>query len=86
MLLFGKSANAYVQIGTVMLIGIAAKTAILIVEFGKNRHARRLNDPFDAVRSLHQRVDRIAGGKGPVLNRALSRTTPLDQRMKSLTV
>ncbi|MBZ5514975.1 MAG: multidrug efflux RND transporter permease subunit [Acidobacteriia bacterium] len=32
--------NVYVQIGLVMLIGLAAKNAILIVEFAKNEHAR----------------------------------------------
>jgi multidrug efflux pump subunit AcrB len=35
--LFGFSSNIYSQIGMVMLIGLAAKNAILIVEFSKER-------------------------------------------------
>jgi multidrug efflux pump len=44
----GRENNIFTQIGLVVLIGLAAKNAILVVEFAKERQAEGLNR-FDAV-------------------------------------
>jgi HAE1 family hydrophobic/amphiphilic exporter-1/multidrug efflux pump len=45
---FGLVNNVYVQIGIVSLMGLAAKNAILIVEFAKEKHEREGMDLFEA--------------------------------------
>ena len=40
--------NVYTQIGLVLLVGLAAKTAILIVEFA-NQQRKEGKSPFDAA-------------------------------------
>jgi HAE1 family hydrophobic/amphiphilic exporter-1/multidrug efflux pump len=40
--------DVYVQVGLVLLIGLAAKTAIIVVEFAKQRHEEGLS-PLEAV-------------------------------------
>ena len=45
----GLENNVYVQIGIVALMGLAAKNAILIVEFAKEYHERKGMGLFDAA-------------------------------------
>jgi HAE1 family hydrophobic/amphiphilic exporter-1 len=53
--LFGYDNNVYVQIGLVMLIGLAAKNAILIVEFAKAKHEEGLSLEDSALTSARLR-------------------------------
>ncbi len=55
LLFFGFTANVYAQIGIVMLIGLAAKNAILIVEFAKNRHVEGMPITEAAILGARQR-------------------------------
>ena len=52
---FGYDNNVYVQIGLVMLIGLAAKNAILIVEFAKAKHEEGLSLEEAALTSARLR-------------------------------
>jgi len=52
---FGYDNNVYVQIGLVMLIGLAAKNAILIVEFAKAKHEEGLSLEDAALMSARLR-------------------------------
>ncbi|HET8783523.1 MAG TPA: efflux RND transporter permease subunit, partial [Pyrinomonadaceae bacterium] len=53
--LFGYDNNVYVQIGLVMLIGLAAKNAILIIEFAKAKHEGGLSLEDAALTSARLR-------------------------------
>lgn len=46
---FGLDNNLYTQIGIVILIGLASKTSILIVEFAKQKHEHEGLDRFEAA-------------------------------------
>src|SRR5689334_17280823 len=56
---FGYDNNVYVQIGLVMLIGLAAKNAILIVEFAKAKHDEGLSLEEAALMSARLRFRQI---------------------------
>src|SRR6185369_4893805 len=53
--LLGYDNNVYVQIGLVMLIGLAAKNAILIIEFAKAKHEEGLSLADAALTSARLR-------------------------------
>ena len=53
--LMGYDLNVYVQIGLVMLIGLAAKNAILIVEFAKAKHEEGMSLEESALTSARLR-------------------------------
>ncbi len=53
--LLGYDNNVYVQIGNIMLIGLAAKNAILIVEFAKAKHEEGMGIEEAALESARLR-------------------------------
>ena len=53
--LTGYDNNVYVQIGNIMLIGLAAKNAILIVEFAKAKHDEGMGVQEAALESARLR-------------------------------
>ena len=53
--LMGYDNNVYVQVGLVMLIGLAAKNAILIVEFAKAKHEEGMSLEESAMESARLR-------------------------------
>ncbi len=53
--LLGYDNNVYVQIGNIMLIGLAAKNAILIVEFAKAKHEEGMSLEEAALESARLR-------------------------------
>ncbi|MCK5931787.1 MAG: efflux RND transporter permease subunit [Fulvimarina manganoxydans] len=54
--LFGYTSNIYSQIGIVMLIGLASKNAILIVEFARDRHDEGASITEAAITGSRQRL------------------------------
>lgn len=53
--MMGYDNNVYVQIGLIMLVGLAAKNAILIVEFAKAKHEEGLSLEDSALESARLR-------------------------------
>ena len=53
--LMGYDNNVYVQVGNIMLIGLAAKNAILIVEFAKAKHDEGMSVQEAALESARLR-------------------------------
>ncbi|HOW19416.1 MAG TPA: efflux RND transporter permease subunit, partial [Phycisphaerae bacterium] len=54
--LYGIDNNIFVQIGFVVLIGLACKNAVLIVEFAKQQHEHGLSVRDSAVEASHLRL------------------------------
>ena len=55
LMITGLSMSIYAQLGLVLLIGLASKNAILMVEFSKDEHARGVDVVSAAVHGLTQR-------------------------------
>jgi HAE1 family hydrophobic/amphiphilic exporter-1 len=55
LLMRGFDNNVYTQIGIVLLIGLASKNAILIVEFAREQHARGLSILDSALEAARMR-------------------------------
>ena len=84
----GQENNIYLQTGVIMLIGLLAKTAILITEFASERRAQGMSIPEAALEACRERLRPIlmtvvtmivgmiplviAGGAGANGNRALA--------------
>ena len=71
----GMDNNIYLQTGVIMLIGLLAKTAILITEFATERRAQGMTIPdaaFEACKERLRPILVIEGGAGANGNRALA--------------
>ncbi len=55
LIMMGETLSIYAQLGIVLLIGLAAKNAILIVEFSKEEHERGSSIIHSAVTGLKER-------------------------------
>ena len=55
MKVWGLSLSIYAQLGLLMLVGLASKNAILIVEFAQSRHKQGLSVVEAAADGMHQR-------------------------------
>ena len=51
----GLPLSIYAQLGIVMLVGLASKNAILIVEFARDARAQNMTVPRAAMRALRER-------------------------------
>ncbi len=74
LVIFGSTINVYSQIGAVMLIGLAAKNGILIVEFANQLRDRRMEFREAVIQSAKTRLRPVlmtsmctAGGSVPLI-------------------